>query len=421
MTDDSAGAVEALSRLAAPLRGVVPDSSFDDLRPLTAIIGDAVVVGLGEAAHGAGELFTLKHRLIEYLVVELGFTAVAFEASYSGCRPIDDYVRHGIGGAADALTGQGYTAWDTEEVSALVEWLRNYNSSVPNDRKVAFYGLDSGYNAVSRRSVLETVASIAPDNLAAAREAFTALESLEPKWPFRFRDTDDVTFRHAYETLQQLETALVDPAISAAHSADDNDLLRRSLRIMAQWAGPDRGDRGRHMGENLFDIMAGERSEAKFIVWLHNGHVGRGTADPAMKSFGDVLSDRLEDAYRPIALEFGDGGVHTRRRDPDGHSGAPVALGVPSPPKGSLPWLLSSTSLRSLMVDLRRLDHDPQFGQWLSASQTEHAVGWTYDPSSLYHEGDIGAQYDAVAFVDHVTPTHPTPNALQAFARRERY
>ena len=228
-----------------------------------------------------------------------------------------------------------------------------------------------------------------------------------------------MTFRRAYETLQQLETALVDTATS--HSADDSDLSRRSLRIMAQWAGPDRGDRSRHMADNLFDIMAGERSDARFVVWQHNGHVGRGTADPAMQSFGDLLGERLGQGYRAIALEFGDGQVQTRRRDPDGHSGAPVALRVPSPPKGSLPWMLSSTGLRSFMIDLRQLDHDPQLGQWLSASQAEHAVGWTYDPSSLYHEGHIGAQYDAVAFVDHVTPTHPTSNALQAFARRERY
>ena len=30
-------------------------------------------------------------------------------------------------------------------------------------------------------------------------------------------------------------------------------------------------------------------------------------------------------------------------------------------------------------------------------------------------------QYDAIVFVEHVTPTHTTPNALRAFARRERY
>ena len=181
-----ARAAEALRRSAVPLRGLRPRLGFDDLRPLAAIIGEARVVGLGEAAHGAGELFTVKHRLIEYLVVELGFTGVAFEASYAGCQPIDEYVRHGRGVAAEALTGQGYTAWDTDEVSALLEWLRLHNSGVPHDRKVAFYGLDSGYNAVGRHAVLDLVARAAPSHFSAAREVLSSLETLERKWPFRF-------------------------------------------------------------------------------------------------------------------------------------------------------------------------------------------------------------------------------------------
>jgi erythromycin esterase len=176
-----ARSVAALRRSAVPLRGLWPRLGFDDLRPLAAIIGEARVVGLGEAAHGAGELFTVKHRLIEYLVVELGFTGVAFEASYAGCQPIDEYVRQGTGVAAEALTGQGYTAWDTDEVSALLEWLRLHNSGVPHDRKVAFYGLDCGYNAVGRRAVLDLVARAAPNYLSAAHEVFSSLETLEPK------------------------------------------------------------------------------------------------------------------------------------------------------------------------------------------------------------------------------------------------
>jgi erythromycin esterase len=415
-------AVEALRRSAVQMRGVWPRLGFDDLRPLAAIIGDARVVGLGEAAHGAGELFTVKHRLIEYLVVELGFTGVAFEASYAGCQPIDEYVRHGRGVAAEALTGQGYTAWDTDEVSALVEWLRLHNGGVPHDRKVAFYGLDSGYNAVGRRAVLDLVARAAPTHLSAAREVLSSLETLERKWPFRFDEMDEVTFRQAYQGLQDLERTLADKAISDAQSAGrDLAQARRFVRIMAQWAGPDRVDRSRHMGQNLLEIIACERSDAKFIIWQHNRHVGRGTTRLGQPSLGDVLSDRFGDNYRAIAMEFGDGRVHTRRVDTDGHSAGLAALTVPSPPAGSVPWLLSSTGLRSFAIDVRRLNHDPVLDQWLSTAQQEHAIGWTYDPSSLYHEAVIAAQYDAIVFVEHVTPTHPTPNALQTFARRERY
>jgi erythromycin esterase len=339
---------------------------------------------------------------------------VAFEASYAGCQPIDEYVRHGRGVAAEALTGQGYTAWDTDEVSALGEWLRLHNGGVPHHRKVAFYGLDSGYNAVGRRAVLDLVARAAPNHLSAAHEVFSSLETLEPKWPFCFDERDELAFQQAYQGLQELERALADKATSAAQT-------RRFVRIMAQWAGPDPGDRSRHMGQNLLEIIAGERSDAKFIIWQHNRHIGRGTTRLGQQSLGDVLSGRFGDDYRAIAMEFGDGCVHTRRLDTDGRSADLAVLRVPSPPAGSVPRLLSSTGLRSFAIDLRQLDHDPVLGQWLSTSQKEHAIGWTYDPSSLYHEGAIGVQYDAIVFVEHVTPTHPTPNALQAFARRERY
>jgi erythromycin esterase len=347
---------------------------------------------------------------------------VAFEASYAGCQPIDEYVRHGRGVAADALTGQGYTAWDTDEVSALLEWLRLHNSGLPHDRKVAFYGLDSGYNAVGRHAVLDLVASAAPTHLAAAREVLSSLETLERKWPFRFDEMDEVTFRQAYQGLQDLERTLADKAISDAQSAGrDLAQARRFVRIMAQWAGPDRVDRSRHMGQNLLEIIAGERSDAKVIIWQHNRHVGRGTTRLGQQSLGDLLSERFGDNYRAIAMEFGDGRVHTRRVDSAGHPAGLAALTVPSPPAGSVPWLLSSTGLRSFAIDVRRLNHDPVLDQWLSTAQQEHAIGWTYDPSSLYHEAVIAAQYDAIVFVEHVTPTHPTPNALQTFARRERY
>ena len=69
---------------AMPLTSTEPGGGVVDLRPLAALLGEAKVVGLGESAHGVGELFTMKHRLIEFLVTELGFTTIAFEASGRG-------------------------------------------------------------------------------------------------------------------------------------------------------------------------------------------------------------------------------------------------------------------------------------------------------------------------------------------------
>jgi len=58
---------------AVPLATVEAGHGFADLAPLAAAIGDARIVGLGEATHGTREFFQLKHRLLEWLVSERGF------------------------------------------------------------------------------------------------------------------------------------------------------------------------------------------------------------------------------------------------------------------------------------------------------------------------------------------------------------
>ena len=87
--------------------------------PQGPLFADARVVGLLESSHGGSELFTMKHRLIEFLITRLHFSVVAFEARLSGGAVIDDYLRSSKGNLAAALTRQGYTAPGTPKKSAL--------------------------------------------------------------------------------------------------------------------------------------------------------------------------------------------------------------------------------------------------------------------------------------------------------------
>ncbi|MFI5531790.1 erythromycin esterase family protein [Kitasatospora sp. NPDC051853] len=65
----------ALDRVAQPLRTTDPTGGTADLRPFGRMVGDARVVALGEASHSSHEFFTLKHRVLRYLVEEKGFRA----------------------------------------------------------------------------------------------------------------------------------------------------------------------------------------------------------------------------------------------------------------------------------------------------------------------------------------------------------
>ncbi|MEV1083733.1 erythromycin esterase family protein [Streptomyces sp. NPDC050211] len=100
------------------------------------------VVGLREATHGTREFFQLKHRLLEFLVTEMGCSVLAMEASASAGLAVDAYVRHGIGDGGRALTGLGFWTWRTGEVLAMIEWMREYNRERAEDEQVRFVGID---------------------------------------------------------------------------------------------------------------------------------------------------------------------------------------------------------------------------------------------------------------------------------------
>ena len=151
-----------LRQRAIPLTHIEAGNGFADLQPLKQILRDAIVVGLGEATHGTREFTLIKHRLIEFLVVEMGFRVFAIESSYAACEPINAYVLSGEGDLADVLSGQWYIPWDTEEFTAMLRWLRAYNQRVPEAERVQFHGLDINRNERGRHAVPAFLKAVAP-------------------------------------------------------------------------------------------------------------------------------------------------------------------------------------------------------------------------------------------------------------------
>jgi erythromycin esterase len=128
------------------IRGMEPGADRADLAPLRAIIGDARVVALGEPALGVHEPLAFRNHLLEYLVTELGFTAIAVEAAFADSRRLADYVGGGPG-TVEAIVGENRTWWHDllEENVQLVRWLRAYNMGRGRRRPVRFYAIDLSY------------------------------------------------------------------------------------------------------------------------------------------------------------------------------------------------------------------------------------------------------------------------------------
>lgn len=152
-----------LKESALPLRSLDVEACDNDLEPLRHVLDDVRVLGMGEATHGTAEFFRLKHRLLGFLVREMGFTTLAMEASASAARAVDDYVVNGTGNAADALAGLGFWTWRTHEMLAVVEWMRAHNRTAPPERVVRFAGIDPQRCAHSLAVLRELLPTVAPE------------------------------------------------------------------------------------------------------------------------------------------------------------------------------------------------------------------------------------------------------------------
>lgn len=126
--------------------GAEPGSDRAHLTQLRTIIGDARVVALGEPALGMHEPLAFRNRLFEYLVEELGFTAIAVESALPESRLLADYVAGGPGKEADMLAGTR-TWWHEplEKNLQLVRWMRARNTKSGRKLPVRFFGIDLSY------------------------------------------------------------------------------------------------------------------------------------------------------------------------------------------------------------------------------------------------------------------------------------
>src|SRR4051794_38072230 len=140
--DVTDGMLRAVRSMCRPLR------SADDLGPLMERIGNARYVLLGEASHGTHEYYTWRAEISKRLIVEKGFSFIAVEGDWPDCYRVNRYVKNRSDSgpsARDVL--QAFNRWPTwmwanEEVVDLAAWLRKYNHTQPEERRVGFYGLD---------------------------------------------------------------------------------------------------------------------------------------------------------------------------------------------------------------------------------------------------------------------------------------
>jgi erythromycin esterase-like protein len=145
---------------AIRLSTVQAGSGFADMEPLRKVVGNARIVELGEATHGTREFFLLKHRMLEYLATQMGFTIFGIEANMPEAYRLNEYVLTGKGDPVTLLKGMYFWTWDTQEVLDMIRWMRAYNAS--GKGRLQFTGFDMQTPTVAAQIVDDFVAKTEP-------------------------------------------------------------------------------------------------------------------------------------------------------------------------------------------------------------------------------------------------------------------
>jgi erythromycin esterase-like protein len=166
--------------LAHSVRLQTPEAGhgFADMQPLKKVIGNARIVSLGEATHGTREFFQLKHRMLEFLATEMGFTIFSIEANMPEAYRLNDYVLNGNGDPAKLIEGMYFWTWNTQEVLDMVRWMRDFNKS--GKGRVQFTGFDMQTPNVAAGIVSDFASSSDPDYAVVIRQAIDQTSNAQP-------------------------------------------------------------------------------------------------------------------------------------------------------------------------------------------------------------------------------------------------
>ncbi|MEA2585494.1 MAG: erythromycin esterase [Thermomicrobiales bacterium] len=406
----------SLRRQVVPLARVEVGQGFADLQPLKALVGDARIVALGEATHGTREFFQCKHRLFEFLVVELGFTTFAIEAAWAESLAINEYVLHGRGDPATALAGMYFWTCNTEEVLALIGWMRRYNADPAHETKVTFAGIDAQFTPVAVAAVLRYLAQVDP---AYAAEVGPHLDPLREVYldygtlPAATVADLSGTGTGVAARLQEEERRYV-----ARSSADACRLACRHARVLCQADEQRRtGDdnktrytlRDRAMAESVGWLLETGGPRSKVVVWAHNGHVARdpaGLFDGTVETMGMCLARVYDPQLVVVGFAFGEGAFQAMVEESPGASVLrEVAVGPA--PEGSLDAMLARLELPAFVVDLRRLDEDA--AAWFREPRITREIGALYEGEEAMRQTIVpAARYDALVFVAQTTRARST-------------
>lgn len=399
--------VHALNRAAYPICSTDATGSRRDLRPLNRMVGDAAVVGIGEATHNSHEFFTLRDRIFRSLVAKKGFTTFAHETSWSAGVSLDRYITTGAGDPREIMRREFQASYQLWNVREYLEWMREYNKH--HARKLRFMGDDLGYvgpEVLDR--VTGYVGKTRPALLPEVTRLYAGIRSTAEvgpwsanylKKPLAERVRLEAATRQVMTTVASLPPSTERTwALQHARAAwQVAKFFSYDISGPAGVPGAAYRFRDQVMAENVawWNRVTG----GKVVVGAHNGHIAYESSMPAQypKVQGAFLRDQLGKRYVNIGLSFDRGSFNAN--DTQNPQAGIRKFTIGSAPAKNNEYFLDRVRYDDYVVDLRTLPR--QTKEWLMVKRPTRDIGTGYPfPDS---QVALGESYDLLIHLDKVT------------------
>ena len=266
---------------------------------------DIKIVGLGEATHGNSELQTLKLDVFKALIENNNCRIFAIEGDFGGSAKVNEYIAGGTGTAKEATAAIGFAIYNTQEMADLIEWMRNYNQTASENKKLKFYGFDMQRYDNNKELLFNYLSQV---NTQLSKEYSTLLSDLNDKTVYT---QDKIKVQTAMTKVDKLIKLMMTSkkdfiaqssekefafALQCAQSIKENATLRSSGVNYANM-------RDQYMKDKIDWILNYEENQMIFITG-HNGHIEKTSSSAGFTCMGERLAESYGKAYYAIGTDF---------------------------------------------------------------------------------------------------------------------
>lgn len=267
--------------------------TFDDIE-----IPDSVkIVGVGEATHGSSEFQTLKLEMFKKLVEENGFTAFALEADFADCLEANEFIQGGEGNARDIVNNMSFKIYHTVEMARILDWMREYNLSVPKEKSLRFYGFDMQ----NPEKGVEFLKNYMEEN------GITGIDTTSLDYFVDEERTEQITKEDAEKIkaeLSEIRKAVETKDVIAAKVTENIEstvdyVFAEGMDMYAY--------RDQAMADNVTWILELEKKlgSGKVMLAAHDGHIAKAPQSPMMPTtMGHILKEKYGDEYYSLGTDF---------------------------------------------------------------------------------------------------------------------